>query len=92
MTANVDLLDIEVLAAAARELLAVCCRDLVIDASRITFLDSVGLGLLVELAASARERGGHLRLEQPSDVVRQVVRLTGLGELLGVQPEQRTWW
>ena len=44
----------------------------------VHFMDSTGIGLLVELARESRERGAAFAIEEPSRRVLQILTLTGL--------------
>lgn len=50
---------------------------LIIDLSRVSFMDSHGLDVLRELQAWARASEGHLRLAAPPPVVCRLLALTG---------------
>ncbi|WP_375481653.1 STAS domain-containing protein [uncultured Jatrophihabitans sp.] len=51
----------------------------VLDLSEVTFIDSVGLGMLVRARDDlARDRTSQLRLRNPSDRVRRMLELTAL--------------
>jgi anti-sigma B factor antagonist len=67
---------------AVDKLLAVGPSVLTIDMSRLTFMDSTGLGMLVELHEHARREGVELRLERPPHGVGRVIELTGLDTVL----------
>ncbi len=56
---------------------------IVLDLSRVSFLDSVGLGAMVGLSKVARGRGGRLRLTGASEPVRKLLRLTALDAVFG---------
>jgi len=58
----------------------------VVDASAVTFLNSVGVRLLVRATEPARAAGIRPVLWHPSRVVEQVLRLTGVDELFDVVP------
>ena len=51
---------------------------LVVDLTRVTFLDSSILGTLVGALRRMRERGGELRLVYPPQPVMRIFELTGL--------------
>lgn len=51
---------------------------LIIDLGRLTFFDSSGIRLLVELAEKARRERWELRLLHGPPEVRRVLRLTGM--------------
>jgi anti-sigma B factor antagonist len=57
-------------------------RWLVIDVSAITFLDSTGLGALINGLKRAQELGGDLRLAQVPNNVRMMIELTALQSYL----------
>jgi anti-sigma B factor antagonist len=56
-------------------------RDVVLDFSKMTFIDSSGLGALVRLLASARSAGGDIKLCNVPPHIRQVLRITNLTSL-----------
>jgi anti-sigma B factor antagonist len=51
---------------------------LVIDLSRVSFLDSTGLGVIVKALKHAREAGGWLHLVITSGRIRKIFEITGL--------------
>ena len=55
-----------------------------LDVSGVTFIDSSGLGALVAVAREAAERGGSLRLDQPSTSVTRLLEITRMTEMFGV--------
>jgi anti-anti-sigma factor len=54
-----------------------------VDAARLEFLDSSGLVVLVSVMQDLSSRGVALRVVNPTEIVRQTVRATGLEALLG---------
>lgn len=62
---------------------------LVIDLAGVTFCDSGGLSLLVELHRKTSARGGELRLAALQALVATVVRATNLDRLLLLHPTVR---
>jgi anti-sigma B factor antagonist len=59
-------------------------RDLVLDVSGVTFMDSTGLGVLVRAVRQVRERGGRMELVSDEDPVMDLLRLTALADVLPV--------
>ncbi|MET0908162.1 MAG: STAS domain-containing protein [Ilumatobacteraceae bacterium] len=55
-----------------------------LDLSGVTFIDSSGLGVLVDLARQAAADGGSLRLDHPSTAVTRLLEITKLTETFGV--------
>jgi anti-sigma B factor antagonist len=53
-----------------------------IDLSRVTFIDSVGLGFVARMAAAEREQGRQLVLIGSRRNVREAVHLAGLADLV----------
>jgi anti-sigma B factor antagonist len=57
---------------------------IVIDLNGVDYIDSGGLGILVGLLVSARNRGGELKLVSPRKRVKDVLRRTNLDTIFGV--------
>lgn len=53
-------------------------RDVLVDMSRVTYIDSGGVGVLVGTLLHVLRRGGRLKLLSPSDRVARVLGITGL--------------
>ncbi len=73
---SVDELRAAVLAAAADR------RLLRLDLSGVAFIDTTGLGALLELRASLRAAGVEFQIAAAEGPVRQAVAITGLSDLL----------
>jgi anti-sigma B factor antagonist len=58
------------------------CDRLRLDLSGVEFIDSTGLGGLLELRSTLRARSVTLEIVAGEGPVRQAVEITGLGELL----------
>jgi anti-sigma B factor antagonist len=75
-------------AAELRECVANCveggCSHLTLDTSGVSFLDSTGLRILVETAR--RLGAGNLILTDPPRIVRRLIEITGLEEMLPMEP------
>jgi anti-sigma B factor antagonist len=59
---------------------------LVLDLSRVTFLDSAALGAIVGARRSMRERGGELRVVPPLSAAARIFELTSLDRVLELYP------
>jgi anti-anti-sigma factor len=70
---------------AEAELAAGRCRELTIDMSGLTFIDSTGLGLLVELRRAAGVSNVTLQIANVPPRVARVFAIAGLAETFGVQ-------
>jgi anti-anti-sigma factor len=57
-------------------------RRLVVDLSQVGFIDSSGLGALISGLKSARQAGGDLRIANPGEQARVVLKLTTLDRVL----------
>lgn len=58
--------------------------DITLDLSRLDYVASAGLRVIVSQAKKARENGGSVRLENPNDEVMEVLDVTGLVEILEI--------
>src|SRR4051812_37436733 len=59
--------------------------ELWVDLSRVTFIDSTGLGMLVGVLKEAREMEGDVRLVNAGREVRRLLQVTGLERLFELQ-------
>jgi anti-anti-sigma factor len=53
-------------------------RELVLDFAGVTFMDSSGIRVIIDIHHQQRDRDGVLILESVSDTARQVLDITGL--------------
>ncbi|TWP52360.1 STAS domain-containing protein [Lentzea tibetensis] len=59
---------------------------LVLDLSRVTFLGSAGLAVLVEASQQTKTRGVELRVVAVERAVTRPLEATGLGDVFSVHP------
>ena len=59
-------------------------RQVRIDLARTDYIDSAGLGVLLQLSKKIRELGGELRISNVSDEFRTLFKLTKLDALLAL--------
>jgi anti-sigma B factor antagonist len=59
-------------------------KNIEVDLSQTTFIDSSGLGALVALHKTAASRRGRLRLVNPQPSVQQILELTRLDGILEI--------
>jgi anti-sigma B factor antagonist len=74
---------------AAMEALGQGRVQLVVDLTGVSFCDSSGLALFVDLHQATEARGGWLRLAGVQPAVLSILRLTNLDRLLTVQDDAR---
>jgi anti-sigma B factor antagonist len=82
LTGEVDVLTVDQVRAALEEALAGRPREIVVDMSGLTFIDSTGLGALIFGFQRARDAGVRFRLAHPSRAVHQILVLSGLLEVV----------
>jgi anti-sigma B factor antagonist len=56
-------------------------KPIVLDLSKVTYMDSAGLGTLVGVWVSAKREGCDLKLVSLSDRIKELLRLTNLDKL-----------
>lgn len=81
------LLDLEtspILQAALVDLLARGADRIALDLSRLVFLDSAGMAVLLSARNQARATGGSLALACPNDTVLRILRRTGVARVISV--------
>ena len=79
---EIDLSTVGDLRAAVNAAAAERCDLLLLDLTAVEFIDSTGLGGLLELRSTLRSRGVMLEIVAGDGPVRQAVQITGLSELL----------
>lgn len=55
----------------------------VLDTSRVEFIDSAGIAFLIQLCTIGREEGLTVTLKDPPPVVSEVIEILGLTEMFG---------
>jgi anti-sigma B factor antagonist len=61
---------------------------IVLNLERVEFIDSAGLGELVRSHASIRNRGGQLKLVNPSANVHRLLKITKLDQVFEIEPDE----
>jgi anti-sigma B factor antagonist len=88
LTGELDLDSVGELRQHARaELASGRCRVLTIDMSGLTFIDSTGLGLLVELRNLAGTSDAAVELANVPSRPARIIAIAGLAETFGLPPE-----
>lgn len=67
-----------------RETIQEGCRRLVIDLSKLDFMDSSGVGVLVMAAGVMDQAGGQMRIAGANSRVSQVFEITHLGKVVPI--------
>ena len=70
------------------ELLAEGHRAFVLNMANVAYVDSFGLGQLITIWTSIRNRGGQLILLQPTDHVQNLFQLTKLNTIFCISGEE----
>jgi anti-sigma B factor antagonist len=70
--------------AGLRALADPACRSLILDLSEVAFMDSTGLGSLVDLRNAARSEQSPIRLHHPSPRVLEVLKLTSMDNVFEI--------
>jgi N-acetylglucosaminyldiphosphoundecaprenol N-acetyl-beta-D-mannosaminyltransferase len=84
---NLDIHNAQEIVAEAQRLLE-GSRYLILDFSRLTFLDSSALGTLVSLANQARSRGGDIWFIAVPERIRGILRLTRLDQFFEIYEDR----
>jgi anti-sigma B factor antagonist len=64
-------------------------RRLIVDLSRVSYVDSGGIGSLVEMFLHLVRRGGSLKILRPSAASRRVLQITQLDTVLEIFEEEK---
>jgi anti-sigma B factor antagonist len=63
-------------------------RKVLVDLAAVSFVDSAGLGELVQASSTAKNHGGALKLASPTSRLREMLVLTRLTSVLGVYDDE----
>lgn len=86
VTGEVDIYSAPTLDTHLAELMGAGRTRLVVDLSRVEFLDSTGLGVLVKYLKRTRELDGSLDIVAADDRIVKVFRITGLDSVIALHP------
>ena len=84
LTGDLDLAAVDDLREGAQVQLAAGCRHLTLDLTGVTFLDSSGLGALVELRNTTRRSGVTLAVVNVPPGPARIITIAGLAETFGL--------
>lgn len=60
-------------------------RDVVLDCSGLSYIDSMGLGILVGALKRVKEQGRNIVIKKPVSNVRKLLRITGLDKVFVIE-------
>ena len=86
VSGEVDVYTASVLRTKLADLIDADHTDLVVDLTRVRFLDSTGLGVLVGALKKVRGRSGRLQLVIDQDKVMKVFQITALTQVFTIFP------
>ena len=64
------------------------CHKLVLDVTKLSFIDSAGIGMLVLLIGTVQRAGGKVHLAIADGKVKNVVQLVRLDHLVALYPDE----
>ena len=70
--------------AALTELLTQGHRHVVLDLTGLDYVDSSGLGMLVDCLTRIKKAGGEMKVAGPNARIRRILSMTGVGSMLSL--------
>ena len=64
-------------------------KKLVLDLSKVSFMDSSGLGLIMGRYSLMKEMGGRLILRSPTPAVLRILELVGMERMLRIENDKK---
>ena len=73
---------------AVTDLVAAGRRDILVDLSRVTYVDSAAIGCLMDLYRQVSSAGGHLKLSGVQKRVETMLTMTGAQNFIEIHPDE----
>ncbi|MBZ5538144.1 MAG: STAS domain-containing protein [Acidobacteriia bacterium] len=73
-----------------KDVLNMGMRNILVDMSKVPFVDSTGIGFLVSSQAGVSKEGGFFKLLNPNPRVREVLKITRLDKVFEVFDDEET--
>jgi anti-anti-sigma factor len=86
LSGDLDLAGVPALRDAVARVVDTSVRQIVIDCAALSFIDSSGLGCLVEIRNQAGADGRSLELTRVPPAAARTITIGGLAEVLGIDP------
>jgi anti-sigma B factor antagonist len=61
-------------------------KKIIFDFSKLEYLDSTGIGIIVMCAGKAKQAGGELRVAGAYGIVEQTLKMTSVNQILALYP------
>ncbi|MCL2399431.1 MAG: anti-sigma F factor antagonist [Defluviitaleaceae bacterium] len=58
------------------------CRQMIFDLSRVTFMDSSGIGMIIGRYKNAQERGGTVAITGMNPGIERIFQISGLAKII----------
>ncbi len=71
---------------ATKKLVAENQKKMIFDLSRVTHIDSTGIGIIVMVAGQMKKAGGELRVAGANEHVESLLRMTAVDQIVGLHP------
>lgn len=62
-------------------------KKIIVDCTRLDYISSAGIGLLVRIHRKLAAHGGDVKIAAPKSMVLQALTLVRLGSLVGIYPD-----
>ena len=82
LSGEIDMANVDALRAEIEPALEPRPKRVIFDLGRLNFMDSSGIALLLQVAARAES----VRVREPSVAVRRMIEVTGLADVLHIDP------
>ena len=90
LAGDLDIVSPPALSSCLNDCLSEGCIEMTLDMTRLTFIDSSGLRVLIGVIKQLRPNGGRLIVRNPPPIAQQVLGVTGLTPYLEVVTTDQT--
>ena len=81
---EVDIYSIDVFRGAIEKSFDQEAREIILDCSELTYIDSIGMGVLIEMRNKSQELGKKMLMKNPRPNIKKLLTLTGVDQIIDI--------
>ncbi len=81
---EVDIYSVDTFRGSIEETFDQGARDIILDCSELTYIDSIGMGVLIEMRNKSQELGKKIAMKNPRPNIKKLLSLTGVDRIIEI--------